>query len=123
MNQPIAVSPQHPPSFAFSPFHSLQHTHPDSQITPTIYPPLFDSHLLIPSSLEVTCKPWLIFKLWFQAGLASGPRFYILSNTLPNLFYTKMNFNGLMLSAVDKCAENTLWLAQTIFIHIASKSY
>lgn len=67
-NKPtLAVSPQHPPAFAFPPLNPLQHTHPNSHIlTPTIHPPLFYSHSLTPSSLKATCKPWFIFKPWFS---------------------------------------------------------
>lgn len=127
-NKPtLAVSPQHPPTrfcFSFSSSNSPQHTQPNSQIlTPTALPPLFYSHLLIHSSLEATSKPWFIFKLRFSAGVASGSSFlHFIQHFTKSVYHTKLNFNSLMLSAVNKCAQSTRWPALTMFIHIASKS-
>ncbi len=82
-NKPtLAVSPQHPPSFAFLFLHLILH----STLTRTLKYSSSSVLLLIHSSLQATSKPCFIFKPWFSAGVASGPRFYILSNTLPNLF-------------------------------------
>lgn len=123
-NKPtLAVSPQHPPSFAFLFLHLILH----STLTRTLkysLPPLIllcsTPHSFKPSSNKQTL-------LHFQAVVLSWCSFrtqilHFIQHFTKSVYRTKLNFNRLMLSAVNKCAQNTLWPALTSFILIASVS-
>ncbi len=123
-NKPtLAVSPQHLPSFAFLYFHLILH----STLTRTLkysLPPLIllcsTPHSFKPSSNKQSL-------VHFQAVALSWCSFrtqilHFIHHFTKSVYRANLNFNRLMLSAVNTCAQNTLWPAQTSFIHIASES-
>lgn len=103
----LHLSCTHPPAFAF-PF---PHLIPHRTLTRTLkysLPPLF----LLCSTPIRSIQQTLVH---FQAMVLSWCTFraqnlHFIQHFTKSVYRTKWNFNSLMLLAVHKCAQNTLWL-------------